>query len=287
MERHELNRMFDGLTPDPQQEWEMLKKLLQDGARRKKPMKNWKQIVAGAAAAALLVIDRSIFARVDYSLLLTFVGFFIFTGNMGRLPAVSELLQAVVSGNELIAGVAVSQVISNVPAALLLSGFTDDFAALLTGVNLGGLGTLIASMAGHVEFTGRSFQVKPVLDIQGDVDFSTGDINFIGDINPLTPAVVQELNQAGGSVDPAAHNYIRLERIHVNAEPKPGNAVLEGTVESREYYGLYIKYYITVDGQTIKVIEKNDGVNIYEAGQKVQVIMDPRDVMAYPAAAQQ
>lgn len=55
MERHELNRMFDGLTPDPQQEWEMLKKLLQDGARRKKPMKNWKQIVAGAAAAALLV----------------------------------------------------------------------------------------------------------------------------------------------------------------------------------------------------------------------------------------
>ena len=107
--------------------------------------------------------------------------------------------------------------------------------------------------------------------------------NFIGDINQLTPAVVQELNQAGGSVDPAAHNYIRLERIHVNAEPKPGNAVLEGTVESREYYGLYIKYYITVDGQTIKVIEKNDGVNIYEAGQKVQVIMDPRDVMAYPA----
>ena len=54
-------------------------------------------------------------------------------------------------------------------------------------------------------------------------------------------------------------------------------------MESREYYGLYIKYYITVDGQTIKVIEKNDGVNIYEAGQKVQVIMDPRDVMAYPA----
>ena len=98
------------------------------------------------------MIDRSIFARVDYSLLLTFVGFFIFTGNMGRLPAVSELLQAVVSGNELIAGVAVSQVISNVPAALLLSGFTDDFAALLTGVNLGGLGTLIASMASLISY---------------------------------------------------------------------------------------------------------------------------------------
>ena len=65
-------------------------------------------VTLAVTAAALLVIDRSIFARVDYSLLLTFVGFFIFTGNMGRLPAVSELLQAVVSGNELIAGVAVS-----------------------------------------------------------------------------------------------------------------------------------------------------------------------------------
>ena len=108
--------------------------------------------------------------------------------------------------------------------------------------------------------------------------------NFIGDINPLTPAVVQELNRAGGGVDPAAHNYIRLERIHVNADPKPGCAVLEGVVDSREYYGLYIKYSIAVDGQIIKVIEKNDGVNIYEAGQKVKVVMDPRDVMAYPAA---
>ncbi len=111
--------------------------------------------------------------------------------------------------------------------------------------------------------------------------------NFIGDINRLEPEAVRALNQAGGSVDPAARNYIRLERIHVNVEPKAGAAVLEGTVDSREYYGLYIKYYIRLAGQTIKVIEKNDGVNIYEAGQKVRVVMDPRDVMAYPAAAQQ
>ena len=94
---------------------------------------------------------------------------------------------------------------------------------------------------------------------------------------------VWALNWAGGRVDPAARNYIRLERIHVNVEPKPGNVVLEGVVDSREYYGLYIKYYIKSAGQTIKVIEKNDGVNIYEAGQTVQVVMDPRDVMAYPA----
>ena len=107
--------------------------------------------------------------------------------------------------------------------------------------------------------------------------------NFIGDINRLEPEAVRALNQAGGSIDPAARNYIRLERIHVNVEPKAGAAVLEGTVDSREYYGLYIKYYIRLAGQTIKVIEKNDGVNIYEAGQAVKVVMDPRDVMAYPA----
>ena len=111
--------------------------------------------------------------------------------------------------------------------------------------------------------------------------------NFIGDINLLQAEAVSALNRAGGRVDPAAHNYIRLERIHVNVEPKAGAAVLEGTVDSREYYGLYIKYYIRLAGQTIKVIEKNDGVNIYEAGQRVRVVMDPRDVMAYPAAAQQ
>lgn len=109
--------------------------------------------------------------------------------------------------------------------------------------------------------------------------------NFIGDINRLSDAVVAELNRAGGHVDPAMHNYIRLERIHVNVEPKAGCAALEGVVDSREYYGLYIKYYITVDGQTVKVIEKNDGVNIYEAGQKVTVVIDPRDVMSYPAGA--
>ncbi len=107
--------------------------------------------------------------------------------------------------------------------------------------------------------------------------------NFIGDINLLGDEAVKALNAGGGSLDPAQHNYIRLERIHVNVEPKPGNVVIEGRVTSREYYGLYIKYYIYAAGQTIKVIEKNDGVNIYEAGQTVKVVMDPKDVMAYPA----
>ena len=107
--------------------------------------------------------------------------------------------------------------------------------------------------------------------------------NFIGDINPLTPALVEQINAAGGSADPTQKNYMRLERIHVNIPPKPGQLEIEGRVDSREYYGLYIKYYIDLGCQTIKVIEKNDGVNIYEPGQNVKVVMDPRDIMAYPA----
>ena len=109
-------------------------------------------VTLGVTIAALLVMDRSIFGRVDYSLLLTFVGFFIFIGNMGRIPAFSQMLQQIVSGHEILAGVAASQVISNVPAALLLSGFTENLSALIIGVNLGGLGTLIASMASLISY---------------------------------------------------------------------------------------------------------------------------------------
>lgn len=100
----------------------------------------------------ILLADRSIFARLDYSLLLTFIGFFVFIGNMGRLPVFHDFLQRIVSGSELLTGAAASQVISNVPAALLLSGFTDDLAPLIIGVNIGGLGTLIASMASLISY---------------------------------------------------------------------------------------------------------------------------------------
>ena len=110
--------------------------------------------------------------------------------------------------------------------------------------------------------------------------------NFIGDINRLGEGIVNELINMGAQVDPVKHNYIRLERIHVNVQPREGEIALDGTVESLEYYGLYIKYYITVCGQTIKVIEKNDGVNIYDAGQKVKAVFNPRDIMAYEPAAE-
>ncbi len=105
--------------------------------------------------------------------------------------------------------------------------------------------------------------------------------NFIGDINRLSDEVVSSVKAAGGEVDPGKHNYVRLERLHVNVEPEPGQVALPGRVTMREYYGLYIKYYIDLGSQTLKVIEKNDGVRIYEEGQQVQVILDPRDIMAY------
>lgn len=109
-----------------------------------------------AALAAVLVsvviADRKTLAAVDYSLLITFVGFFVFIGNMGRIPAFRSVLESVVLGNETLAAVIASQAISNVPAALLLSEFTADYSALIIGANLGGLGTLIASMASLISF---------------------------------------------------------------------------------------------------------------------------------------
>lgn len=102
------------------------------------------------AAAALT--NRSLLRQADYSLLLTFVFFFVFIGNLKQLPAVSQFFSSRLSGHELLAGVLLSQIISNVPAAMLLSGFTKNYAALLLGVNLGGLGTLIASMASLISY---------------------------------------------------------------------------------------------------------------------------------------
>jgi len=107
--------------------------------------------------------------------------------------------------------------------------------------------------------------------------------NFIGDINRLSPEVVKTLKKSGADLNESDHHYIRLERLRVNATPGEGEVVLPGVVEMREYYGLYIKYYIRLDGQDqiIKVIEKNDGVNIYDEGQSVNLVLNPRDLMSY------
>ena len=99
-----------------------------------------------------MIFDRKTILKIDYSLLFTFVFLFIFIGNLGEIKPISEFLKTIVNSNEVIVGVISSQVFSNVPAAILLSKFTENAHNLLIGVNLGGLGTLIASMASLISF---------------------------------------------------------------------------------------------------------------------------------------
>jgi len=102
--------------------------------------------------AALLLLDRKALKQVDYALLGTFFCFFIFAGNMARIPAVSNLFSSLLEQNTLIFSILSCQVISNVPSAILLSQFTTNYPALLLGVNIGGTGTLIASLASLITF---------------------------------------------------------------------------------------------------------------------------------------
>ena len=104
-------------------------------------------VMLAAVIAVLLVLDRKLLLKADFMLLLTFVAFFIFAGNLARVGAVDALLRRLLGGREYWTSLLFSQVISNVPAALLLSGFTDRSRELLLGVNIGGLGTPIASLA--------------------------------------------------------------------------------------------------------------------------------------------
>ncbi len=100
----------------------------------------------------LLFMDRDALKAVDYPLLLTFVFFFIFAGNMARIDVVREFFSYLLSKNTLVVSVLSCQVISNVPSAVLLSQFTNNYADLLVGVNIGGAGTLIASLASLITF---------------------------------------------------------------------------------------------------------------------------------------
>ena len=110
------------------------------------------EIVLIIVLFVIFFLDKSVLKKVDYCLLFTFISFFIFTGNLGNIAVIRDTLQMLVEGRELLVGVVASQAISNVPAALLLSGFTTDYRALLAGVNIGGLGTLIASMASLISY---------------------------------------------------------------------------------------------------------------------------------------
>ena len=104
-------------------------------------------IMTVVVLAAIAVMDRKLLKKLDGALLATFVCFFIVSGNLGRVDAVRDFLQGLLERNTLLTTIGTSQIISNVPAAVLLSGFTDQWQNLLAGVNIGGLGTPIASLA--------------------------------------------------------------------------------------------------------------------------------------------
>lgn len=109
-------------------------------------------ILLAVVIVFVLIFDRKVLLKVDYSLLFTFIFLFVFIGNLGNISQINGWLSSVVNGNEVPVGVLASQVFSNVPATILLSGFTNNATDLMIGVNIGGLGTLIASMASLISF---------------------------------------------------------------------------------------------------------------------------------------
>ena len=110
------------------------------------------RILFGIILITILVYDRSVLRNVNYTLLLTFGSFFVLIGNLGAMTQIQAALTQMIEGRELLTAILSSQIISNVPAAVLLSGFTDQGKALIVGTDLGGLGTLIASMASIITF---------------------------------------------------------------------------------------------------------------------------------------
>ena len=127
---------------------------------------------------ALLFLDRQALRDVDYGLLLTFVFFFIFAGNMGRLEIVREVFSFLLEKSTLIFSALSCQIISNVPSAILLSQFTDNYRELLLGVNIGGAGTLIASLASLITFKEYSKQ-SPGHTVSYILKFSAYNFAFL------------------------------------------------------------------------------------------------------------
>lgn len=136
------------------------------------------QLVLAVVLVVVFFLDKEVLRRVDYALLFTFIGFFVFIGNMGRVPAFNALIQNIIDGNEILTSVVASQFMSNVPAALLLSGFTNKYELLIVGTNLGGLGTLIASMASLISF---KYIGKEYKQLKGKymVYFTVANVSFL------------------------------------------------------------------------------------------------------------
>lgn len=114
----------------------------------------------------VLILNKKLFSQVDFSLLITFIGFFIFVGNISTLDSVKTFMESLLGSGKstFITSILSSQVISNVPATMLLSGFTDHVKALLLGANIGGMGTLIASLASVISYKIYSSEFEGVND---------------------------------------------------------------------------------------------------------------------------
>lgn len=135
-------------------------------------------VVFAITLVSVLILDRATLKKVDYSLLATFVFLFIFIGNLGRIEPVRVFLSEIITSNEVTVGILASQVFSNVPAAVLLSGFTKNAGDLLIGVNLGGLGTLIASMASLISF--KFISKENISKVRYLLIFTLVNIVFLG-----------------------------------------------------------------------------------------------------------
>lgn len=135
-------------------------------------------LAVAAVAATLAVLDRRALAAVDWSLLATFACFFVFAGNLARIPELAAILSPLMDDHGLLVSAGASQIISNVPAAVLLSHFTGAWQPLLVGVNIGGAGTLVGSLASLITLQ-HFTSVRKVFPATRDLPaLSTG--RFIG-----------------------------------------------------------------------------------------------------------
>lgn len=125
-----------------------------------------------AVCAAAVIMQPAVFRDVDYGLLVTFAAFFIFVGNIKNVPQVTSFMERIIGNRELETAIILSQAISNVPAAVMLSGFTDNARALIIGTDLGGLGTLIASLASLISF--KAYAASEGADIKKYLGVFTG-----------------------------------------------------------------------------------------------------------------
>ncbi|MBR3834568.1 MAG: citrate transporter [Lachnospiraceae bacterium] len=110
------------------------------------------RIMLAVVIVTIFIMNKQLLLKADYILLLTFIAFFVFIGNMKNIQVISDFLGSVVNNREVYVSVAASQLVSNVPAAMLLSGFTTNYQRLIIGTNIGGLGTIIASMASLISY---------------------------------------------------------------------------------------------------------------------------------------